>query len=160
MTVEDVHISGNHRIPESTIKNAISTRTGDTYDPQALDRDVRALYAQGHFKDVKVYAENGTNEGKVVTFEVTEWPLILDIKYEGLKSVEYSKLLKEYRKRQIGLAKASEYDPDKVTRAAALIKEMLADKGRPDATVEFDFENISKDAVSLKFKIDEGPKIR
>src|SRR4029079_11129045 len=88
--VEQVLIRQNRRIPESTIKIWIGTREGDPYNPVQLDRDVRALYAQGHFEDVKVFAEDGTRAGKIVTFEVKERPLLLDIKYEGLKSVQQS----------------------------------------------------------------------
>jgi outer membrane protein insertion porin family len=158
--VEQVIIRGNRRIPESTIKIWIGTREGDPYNPQQLDRDVRALYAQGHFEDVKVYAEEGTRGGKVITFEVRERPLLLDIKYEGLKSVQQSTVLEEFRKRSVGLSKESQYDPVKVRRAAAVIKELLANEGRPEAKVEPQIEPISATAVALSFKIDEGPRYR
>ena len=160
VTIEDVHITGNRRIPESTIQIWISTRKGDPYNPTTLDRDVRALYAQGHFQDVKVYAEDGPKGGKIVTFEVKEWPLILEIKYDGLKSVEQSKILEEYRKRQVGFSKESQFDPVKAKRAAAVVKDMLADQGHPDATVTVETEDISKTAISLTFKVNEGPRVR
>lgn len=160
VTVEQVSIHGNRRIPESTVKIWIGTREGDPYNPVQLDRDVRALYAQGHFDDVKVYAEDGPRGGKVITFEVKERPLLLDIKYEGLKSVQQSTLLEEFRKRSVGLSKESQYDPVKVRRAAVVIKEMLANEGRPEAKVEPALEQISATAVGLTFKIEEGPRFR
>ncbi|HEY6331164.1 MAG TPA: POTRA domain-containing protein, partial [Blastocatellia bacterium] len=160
VTVEKVIISDNRRIPESTIKIWISTKEGDPFNPAALDRDVRALYAQGHFQDVKVYAEDGPRGGKIITFEVKEWPLILEINYEGLHSLEISKIQEEYRTRQVGLSKESQYDPVKAKRAAAVVKDMLADEGHPDATVNFQTEDISKTSVSLNFKINEGPRVR
>jgi outer membrane protein insertion porin family len=160
VTVEQVLIRGNRRIPESTVKIWIGTREGDPYNPIQLDRDVRALYAQGHFEDVKVYAEEGTRGGKIITFEVKERPLLLDIKYEGLKSVQQSTVLEEFRKRSVGLSKESQYDAVKAKRAAAVIKELLANEGRPEATVEPVVENISQTAVALTFKVDEGPRFR
>jgi outer membrane protein insertion porin family len=159
-TVEQVLVRGNRRIPESTIKIWIGTREGDTYNPTQLDRDVRALYAQGHFEDVKVFAEPGARGGKIITFDVREWPLLLDIQYDGLKSVQQSTVLEEYRKRQVGLSKESQYDPVKARRAAAVIKELLANEGRPEAKVEPVVEEISATAVGLTFKIDEGPRFR
>src|SRR6185436_10058564 len=158
--VEQVLIRRNRRIPESTIKIWIGTREGDPYNPVQLDRDVRALYAQGHFEDVKVFAEDGTRGGKIVTFEVKERPLLLDIKYEGLKSVQQSTVLEEFRKRSVGLSKESQYDAVKARRAASVVKELLANEGRPEATVEPIVENISQTAVALTFKIDEGPRFR
>src|SRR4030095_7114577 len=160
VAVEQVLIRGNRRIPESTVKIWIGTREGDPYSPVQLDRDVRALYAQGHFEDVKVYAEEGTRGGKIITFEVSERPLLLDIKYEGLKSVQQSTVLEEVRKRSVGLSKESQYDTGKARRAAALIKERLSNEGRPEAKVEPVLERISATAVALTFKIDEGPRFR
>lgn len=160
VTVEQVLIRGNRRIPESTIKIWIGTREGDQYTPIQLDRDVRALYAQGHFEDVKVYAEEGTRGGKIITFEVKERPLLLDIKYEGLKSVQQSTLLEEFRKRSVGLSKESQYDAVKAKRAASVIKELLANEGHPEATVDPIREDISMTAVALTFRINEGPRFR
>lgn len=160
VTVEQVLIRRNRRIPESTIRIWIGTREGDPYNPAQLDRDVRALYAQGHFEDVKVYAEEGTRGGKIITFEVIERPLLLDIKYEGLKSVQQSTVLEEFRKRSVGLSKESQYDAVKAKRAAAVIKELLANEGRPEATVDPVVESISGTAVALTFKINEGPRFR
>jgi outer membrane protein insertion porin family len=158
--VEQVIIRGNRRIPETTVKIWIGTREGDPYNPVQLDRDVRALYAQGHFEDVRIFAEEGTRGGKIITFEVRERALLLDIKYEGLKSVQQSTLLEEFRKRSVGLSKESQYDPVKAKRAAAVIKELLANEGRPEATVEPVIEEISATAVGLTFKIEEGPRFR
>jgi outer membrane protein insertion porin family len=160
VVVEQVLVRGNRRIPESTIRIWIGTREGDPYNPVQLDRDVRALYAQGHFQDVKVYAEEGTRGGKIITFEVEERPLLLDIKYEGLKSVQQSTVLEEFRKRSVGLSKESQYDAVKARRAAAVIKELLANEGRPEAKVEPVVEKISATAVVLTFKIEEGARFR
>src|SRR5712692_2564392 len=160
VTVEQVLIRGNRRIPESTIKIWIGTREGDPYSPAQIERDIRALYAQGHFEDVKIYAEEGTRGGKIITFEVRERPLLLEIKYEGLKSVQQSSVLEEFRKRSVGLSKESQYDAVKAKRAAAVIKELLANEGHPEATVTPVVEDISKTAVSLTFKVDEGPRFR
>ena len=160
VTVEQVIIQGNRRIPESTISIWITTRKGEIYSPVVLDRDVRALYAQGHFSNVKVFAEDGATGGKIVTFVVEEWPLILDVKYHGLHSVEQSKILDEYRKRQVGLTKDSQYDPVKAKRAAEVVKDLLADEGHPDATVTPQIENISKTAVVLTFEVNEGERVR
>src|SRR5579862_4891912 len=80
--IEQINIKGLRRIPESTAKIWISSREGDVFTPAQVDSDIRALYAQGHFSDVKVYQEDGNRGGKIITFEVLEFPLILDIKYE------------------------------------------------------------------------------
>src|SRR4030095_6011207 len=95
-----------------------------------------------------------------ITFEVSERPLLLDIKYEGLKSVQQSTVLEEFRKRSVGLSKESQYDAEKAKRAPAVIKELLSNEGRPEAKVEPVIERISATAVALTFKIEEGPRFR
>ncbi|HEY6332022.1 MAG TPA: POTRA domain-containing protein, partial [Blastocatellia bacterium] len=155
-TVERVVIAGNRRIPESTIMQSISTKAGDTFDPATIDRDVRALYAQGHFADIRSYVEDGPKDGKIVTFEVREWPLVLAIEYQGLKSVSLSRVAKEYRK--LGITFLAEYDPGVAKRAAATIRDLLVRHGHPDATVNFTTEDVTQTrAVKLTFMINEGP---
>lgn len=160
VTVEQILIRNNRRIPESTVRIWIGMREGDPYNPQQLDRDIRSLYAQGHFEDVKAFVEDGARGGKIVIYEVRERPLLLDIQYEGLKSLQQSKILEEFRKRSVGLSKESQYDPVKARRAAAVIRDLLANEGRPEAKVEPVVEQISATAVTLTFKVEEGPRFR
>ena len=157
VTVEKVNIVGNRRIPESDIEVLLSTKVGQPFSADAVDADIRNIYGRGHFADVKSYVEDGPKGGRIVTFEVKEWPLILVIRYEGFKSIDPSKLSKEYRKRRIELAKNAEYNPDAAKRAANTIKQLLAERGHPNAEVTFETEDISHTAVSLTFKVNEGP---
>ena len=153
--IERVIISGNRRIPASTIKSWIGTRKGDSYSPEQLDRDVRALHDTGHFQDVKVYVEDGLRRGKIVTYEVAERPLILEIVYEGLDQATEAEVLEEWRKQKIELTKGSEYDPVKVKRAAAIIQGLLVRRGNQRAKVNPMVEQQTADRVSVVFKVEE-----
>ena len=156
--VDDVMITGNRRIPESDIQAVISVRKGDAYDPAALGRDVQAIYAQHHFRDAKVYAEDGPDGGKIVTFEVMEWPLVLQIIYEGMNSIDVSQVQRQFRKQHLGLVKESEYDPVTTKRACEIIRELLVERGHRSAKVIVETEDISSTAISLTFIVNEGPK--
>lgn len=153
--IERVIIRGNRRIPASTIKSWISTRKGDSYSPEQLDRDVRVLHDTGHFDDVKVYVEDGLRRGKIVTFEVAERPLILDIVFEGIDRATEADALEELRKQKVELSKGSEYDPVKVRRAAAIIQDLLAKRGNQRAKVNPMIEQQTPTGVSLVFKVEE-----
>jgi len=107
-----------------------------------------------------VFTEDGPRGGLVVIFEVREFPVILDIDYPGLSSVSTSDVLEEWRKRSIGLSKESQFDPVKANRAAAAIRDLLARKGRPDAEVTVEPEEISPTAVALHFRTKEGDRVR
>lgn len=153
--IERVLIRGNRRIPASTIKSSIGTRKGDSYNSEQLDRDVRALHETGHFVDVNVYVEDGLRRGKIVTFEVAERPLILEIAYEGIDRATETEALEEWREQKVELSKGAEYDPVKVRRAAAVIQGMLAKRGNQRVKVHPMVEQQTPTGVSVVFKVEE-----
>jgi len=152
--IERVIMRGNRRIPASTIRSWISTRKGESYSPEKLDHDVRALHDTGHFADVKVYVEDGLRRGKIITFEVTERPIILEVVYEGIDQATEDEVLEEWRKQKIELSKGSEYDPVKVRRAAAVIQDVLVRRGYQQAKVNPMVERQTPTGVSIVFKVE------
>jgi len=160
--VEDVVIRGNRRIPAETIRLAIQTKQGDPYNPAQISRDLQAVIALGYFvdNDTKVFSEDGPAGGKIVTFEVRERPIIRDIRYEGMKSVLESELLEKYRERHVRLTKESQYDPVQINNAKNVLQTLLSIKGRPEATIDVEIEEISATSVAVIFNIDEGPRVR
>lgn len=158
--VEDVEIRGNRRIPADTIRLYVQTKKGDVFDRRVLEKDLKAINAQGFFQDVKVLEEDGPGGGKVVIFQVTERPVIRDIVYVGLKSVLESEVLDEFRKRRVKLTKESLFDPVQVNLAKRVIIGMLGEKGKPDATVDVEVDEISVTTVAIVFNVDEGPRVR
>lgn len=157
--IEDVQIQGNRRIPSDTIKYNLQTKAGDRLSPEVIRRDIKTLYALQFFEDIRVDEEEGKT-GTIVIFVVKEKPLIRSIKYEGAKSITNSEILDKLRERKVGLSQESPYDPTRVKKAEAIIKQMLAEKGHQNATVDTLIEDIPPNAVGVTFKIDEGPKIK
>ena len=52
--IEAIEIRGNRRIPGDTIKFNVQTKSGDTLNPDVIRRDIKTLYAQGYFDDIRV----------------------------------------------------------------------------------------------------------
>ena len=157
--VEDVQVKGNRRIPTETIKYNIQTRPGDPFDRNVIRRDIRALYALGHFDDIRVEEEDGKT-GKIVIFNVREKKLIRSVKYEGIKTITSSEIIDKLKENKVSINQEAPFDPNKLRKAEAVIKMLLAQKGHQDATVQATIEDIPPNAVGITFKIDEGPKIR
>lgn len=153
--IERVTIRGNRRIQQKTIRSWIEPRKGDSYSSERLDQAIRALFETEHFSDVKVYAEEGVHGGKIVTFEVTERPLIQEIVYEGIDQASQDNVREEWRKQGIDLSVGSEYDPLKARRAAAVIKHLLVERGERRAKVNAMVERRSPTDVSIVFKVEE-----
>ena len=80
--------------------------------------------------------------GLIVRFVVTERRVIRSINYEGIHSVTVSEILDRFKERKVGLSVESQYDPNKIQRAAVVLKEFLAERGRQYATVDPEIEQI------------------
>ena len=96
----------------------------------------------------------------IVRFVVTERRVIRSINYEGIHSVTVSEILDRFKERKVGLSVESQYDPDKVQRAAVVLKEFLAERGRQYATVDPQIEQIPPSSLKVTFNVNEGPKVK
>lgn len=160
--VESVDITGNRRLRKDDILYYVQTRPGDPFNEQQVQRDLQAILALGFFDKTatRVFTEEGARGGVNVVFEVKELPIIRDLQFEGLKSVPESDVLKAFRERRVGVSKESIYDPVKARTAVRVLKELLAARGHPNATVEEKHEDVSATSMALTFLINEGERVR
>ena len=158
--IESIEIRGNRRIQSDTIKYNLRTKPGDTLSPEVIRRDMKTLYAQGFFDDIRVNEEDGKNGGIIVVFIVSEKKLIRSIDFAGINAISKSDILDKLKERKIGISQESPFDPARVKRVEATIKAMLAEKGHQDATVETETEDVPPNAVKLTFRVNEGPAVR
>ncbi len=160
--VENVDISGNRRLRRDDILYYVQTRPGDIYNEQQVQRDYQAILALGFFDKTatRVLTEEGARGGINIIFEVRELPIIRDLQFEGLKSVQESDVLKTFRERRVGVSKESIYDPVKVRNAIRVLKELLAAHGHPNATVEERLDEVSATSIAVTFDINEGDRVR
>src|SRR5262245_2546467 len=158
--IDSVEIRGNRRIPIDTIKYHIQTKPGDMLNMDVIRRDVKELYAQKFFEDIRVDTEDGKNGGLAVIFVVKERPLIRSIDFTGANSITRSDILEKLKEKKISVSQESPYEPGRTKQVEAVIKSMLAEKGHQDATVETTTEDIPPNSVKLTFKINEGPAIK
>jgi outer membrane protein insertion porin family len=157
--IEEVRITNNRRIPQDTIKYQLQTKAGDRLNMDVIRADVKRLYGQGYFDDIRVEEEDGKS-GKIVIFWVKEKKTIRSVKYEGLNSITNSEVLEKLREKKATISQESVYDPSKIKKAETIIKMMLAEKGHQDAAIETTAEDIPPNSVAVTFKVSEGPKVR
>ncbi len=160
--VESVDIVGNRRLRKDDILYYIQTRPGDPYNVDQVQRDYQTLLSLTFFDKTatRVLTENGPRGGVNIIFEVKELPIIRDLTFDGLKSVQESDVLKAFRERRVGVSKESIYDPVKVRNAMRVIKELLAAGGHPNATVEERTEEVSATSLAITFVVREGDRVR
>ena len=160
--VESVDITGNRRLRKDDVLYYVQTRAGDPFNEAQVQRDLQAILALGFFDktQTRVLTEEGARGGVNVIFEVKELPIIRDLQFEGLKSVPESDVLKAFRERRVGVSKESIYDPVKVRNAIRVLKELLAERGHPNATIEERRDEVSATSTAITFAIDEGDRVR
>ncbi len=160
--VESVDIQGNRRQRDDDLLYYIKTRPGDVYDPAQLERDLKELLALNFFDktSTRVLVEDGVRGGVNVIFEVKELPIIRDLQFEGLKAVQESDVLKEFRENRAGISKEAIFDPVKVRNASRILRELLASKGFPNAKIDIKEEEVSATSVAITFVIDQGERSR
>jgi outer membrane protein insertion porin family len=160
--VEDVVITGNRRNRTADLLFYIQTRAGDPYSEAQVQKDFQTLMNLGFFNrtESRVLEESGPRGGVVVTFQVKELPIIRDLQFEGLHSVAESDILKAFRERRVGIQKENVSDPVKLANATRVIRELLAAKGHPNATVEYRRDEVSATSEAVTFVVKEGERVR
>lgn len=161
--VESVAVIGNRRLTAKEILTNVETRAGDPFSEKQTQRDLERLLALGVFvnTDTRVLLEQGVRGGVSVIFEVHELPLLLEVKFQGLRGIEEAEIINALREKDINLEKGAVYDVVKVRAARSVIRQLLASRGWPDAVVAVRSE-IGGIYASIEFTIsydsnDPGP---
>jgi outer membrane protein insertion porin family len=160
--VEDVEFRGNRRIPRDTLQYSIQTKKDDRYNPDQIRRDYESILNLGFFDPLRsrLLEADGPKGGKLVIFEVKEYPIIRDLRYDGMKSVTESEMFTKFKERRVSVTKETQFDPGKINGARLVLREALAEKGHPDAKVDIEIEEINQTSIALIFKVEEGPRVR
>ncbi len=146
-TIADIRIEGIQRIEPETVRSYLLLQPGDAWDPERIDRSLKALFATGLFADVKL-----TREGNFLVVRVVENPIINRIALEG-----NSKIADKDLNSEIQLRPRVVYTRTRVQNDVRRILELYRRHGRFAATVEPKVIQLSENRVDLVFEINEGP---
>jgi outer membrane protein insertion porin family len=82
------------------------------------------------------------------------------VDFRGSKDLTTSNIEDALKKADAQIKIDTFYDPSKARKVEVIIKEMLAQKGRPFASVKHEAKNIGGSGQQLSFIIDDGPKAK
>lgn len=151
--VDSVRVEGNRRIETEAILAVVETKKGESLDYDQLDKDLRAVYRMGFFKDVHIETEDGP-KGKIVIFNVSEKSSIGNISFRGNKKEKADDLLKES-----GIKLYSILNRSEVRQSINRLKEYYRQKGYYNVEITDRIEDLPQNEVSLIYEIDEGEKV-
>jgi outer membrane protein insertion porin family len=152
--IDRVVITGNQRVEEEAIRVQLRSQAGSHLNEESVDSDIRALYRMGFFDNIE--ADLSREGGKLVlTFRVTERPLIKEVKLEGNKKLNREDLEAAFKVRPNTI-----FEPDKVRRGIDEAKKLYEKKGYLDARIEYSTTPAGENEVALTYKITEGKQVR
>jgi outer membrane protein insertion porin family len=158
-TIDQIRVIGNRRIPKETILARLFSHPGDTYDPISIERDFNSLWNTGYFEDLRIERED-SEKGVILNVFVRERPTIREINYKGNNSVSTSDILDRFKKEKVGLSVEGQFDPTKIARAEAVLRELLAEHGHQFAIIKPEVKTIPPASVQVNFNIKEGPVVK
>ncbi len=152
-TVRDIRVEGLQRIESGTVFASLPLRVGDQYSDEKGAAAIRALFALGLFKDVRL-----ETEGDVLVVVVEERPSVAAVEFIGLKEFDKEVLLKALR--EVGLAEGRPYDKALADKAEQELKRQYINRSLYGAEVVSTATPVDRNRVNLSFTITEGGPAR
>lgn len=148
-TVKDIRVEGLQRVEPGTVFASLPFRVGEQYSDEKGSAAIRALFALGLFKDVRL-----ETAGDVLVVIVEERPTVADVDFVG--SREFDKDVLKKALREIGLTEGRPYDQSLADRAEQELKRQYINKSLYGAEVVTTVTPIERNRVNLTFTVSEG----
>jgi outer membrane protein insertion porin family len=148
-TVKDIRVEGIQRTEAGTVFSYLPVRVGETFDDEKATAAIKALYATGFFKDVRLEEENG-----VLVVLVEERPAIASVDFTGTKEFEKDMLVKALK--EIGVGETKIFDKASVDRAEQELKRQYLSHGLYGVKITTTVTPIERNRVNVMFNVDEG----
>ena len=147
--VRDIHIEGIQRIEAGTVFSYLPVKVGETMTEDKAAAAIKALFATGFFKDVRLEVQRD-----VLIVMVEERPAVSQIDFIGNKEFDKDALRKGLR--EIGLAEGRSFDKALLDQAEQEIKRQYLARGHYGASVVTTVTPLERNRVGISFSINEG----
>ena len=151
--LKDIRVEGLQRTDPGTVFASLPFRIGDTYNDEKGAAALRALFATGLFKDVRIDIENG-----VAIVIVEERPVIASIDFVGLKEFDKDTLVKSLK--DFGIGEGFPFDKALADRAEQELKRQYLTRSMYGAEVVTTVTPLERNRVNVTFTITEGDAAR
>jgi len=151
--IAEVRIEGLDEVPQQLVRNQIRAEAGDPYEREVVENDVARITHLGRFSEVipRVSPRDGS---VVLTYEVTEQPLLQDVRIAGNSAIGDSELME-----RIVLRPGEARDPFLIDQGQQQIQQAYTEEGYFVADVEVDQQALRQDR-ELIYRVREGPRVR
>lgn len=151
--IASIAISGNKKIESGAIIHKITLKTGDQFKPAAIRQAIKDIYSMGYFDNIVVQS-NETAEGKALTFDVTEKPVVGQISINGEDELKEDKI-----REVITVSVNNIISTQDVQKSTEAIRQLYKDEGYYNTTVDSGIKESKTGKVDVTFSIKEGRKV-
>ena len=151
--VRDIRVEGLQRVEPGTIFASLPFRVGDSYDDEKGSSAIRALFALGLFKDVRL-----ETAGDVLVVVVEERPTVAEVEFSGTKEFDKETLKKAMR--DIGMTEGRAFDKALADRAEQELKRQYLNRSLYGAEIVTTVTPIERNRVNVTFAVVEGEPAR
>ena len=148
-TVKDIRVDGIQRTEAGTVFSYLPVKVGETMTDDKAAQAIKALFATGFFKDVRIEIDGG-----VVVVAVEERPAIAQIDFVGLKEFDKEQMTKGLK--EAGFAISRSFDRSMLERAEQELKRQYLTRGKYAVSITTTVTPLERNRVSINFNIDEG----
>jgi len=147
--VRDIRVEGLQRTEPGTVFSYLPVKVGETMTEEKAQQALRALFATGFFKDVRLDVEND-----VLIVYVEERPAIAQVDFSGVKEFEPDALRRVLR--EMGIAEGRVFDRAVLETAEQELKRQYLSRGRYAAEVQTTVTPLERNRVGINFAVTEG----
>ena len=151
--IKDIRVEGLQRTDPGTVFAALPFRIGDTYTDDKGAAALRALFATGLFKDVRIEIERD-----IAIVIVDERSIIAAVTFVGLKEFDKDPLTKSLR--DAGIGEGLPFDRAVIDRAEQEIKRQYLSRSLYGAEVVTTVTPVERNRVNVTFTMTEGDAAR
>lgn len=148
-TVRDIRVEGLQRTDAGTVFNYLGVKVGDRFDDAAASSAIKALFATGFFRDVRIEAQEN-----VLIVSVVERPTVASIEISGAKEFDKDTLKKALR--DSGLSEGRIFDRAILDKAEQEIKKQYLSRGRYDVEVTTTLTPLERNRTGVAIVVKEG----
>ena len=147
--VKDIRVEGLQRTEPGTVFSYLPVKVGETMTEAKAQQALRALFATGFFRDVRLEVEND-----VLVVLVEERPAVAQIDLAGIKEFEADAVKRILR--DAGLAEGRTFDRSVLDGAEQELKRQYLSRGRYAAEVQTTVTPLERNRVGVSVSVNEG----
>ncbi len=152
-TLRDIRVEGLQRTDPGTVFASLPFRIGDQYTVEKGAAALRALFATGLYKDVRIQID-----GETIVVVIEERPIIANVSFVGLKEFDNEALTKSLK--DVGIGEGRPFDRALADRAEQELKRQYLTKSLYGAEVTTTITPLERNRVNVAFNVVEGEPAR